>query len=394
VQLPDLVTADTSGSTLPAVAIAAMVFVFERAMAISDAAGRAVPLVLNFSYGLGAGPHDGSHPIEAAMRVLLAKYIAKMAHRHSLASEDDVPVHIVLPSGNRRLAQGHAMVAADASGKATLALPLRLQPADHSSNYLEFWVPDGGKVSRITVTPPGSDAPLVWKKPATPKTARKVKERDIVKDGAVIGRITIDRPYSPRGAGGCRPVRVMIALAGTESWDTDAVCPAGVWQVDLAVRGVGANDVLHAWVQRDDEALALSTGARAAFLDDEAYEAERLTDYGAVRVDDPDSTQSVVRRDGSISSIATRHEKDGPIESRIVVIDSKTLQFDETPAKQRNIATYSGSGDPDDAPGCAIPGASESTFALRGTSVAAPQKARVLAGKPPFDLQMNPDGYY
>jgi hypothetical protein len=374
-----------------------------------------VPLVLNFSYGLGAGPHDGSHPIEAAMRVLLNKYMSQMARRHNLASKDDVPVHIVLPSGNRRLAQGHAMAVAGKSGKATLAVPLRVQPSDQSSNYLEFWVPDGGKVSKISVTPPGSDAPLVWKKPATPKTARKVKERDILRDGAVIGRISVDRPYSPRDANGCRPLRVLIALAGTESWNTDAVCPAGIWQVKVAVRGAGSGDALHAWVQRDDEALALSTGARASFLDDEAYETDRLTDRGAVRVDDPIPVQSVVRRDGSISSIATRPHGGGPLEDRIVVIGGKTLQFDTGTAEQRNIATYSGDGDAGAAQRCAVSVAdatlpserseiragiraagmlSGSTFALRGTSVAAPQKARELAGKSPLDLNMNPDGYY
>jgi len=61
VQLPAKVTADTSGSDLHTYALDALEYIFLRAQEIGDKYGiRDVPVVVNFSYGMVGGPHDGT----------------------------------------------------------------------------------------------------------------------------------------------------------------------------------------------------------------------------------------------------------------------------------------------------------------------------------------------
>ena len=71
VQLPVSVTEDTSGSKLTAYAAAAIHYIVDRADRLAGNGPR-LPIVINFSYGMLAGPHDGTLHIER----IIASFIA------------------------------------------------------------------------------------------------------------------------------------------------------------------------------------------------------------------------------------------------------------------------------------------------------------------------------
>ena len=62
VQIPALATLDTSGALLALFAVSGLRFILARARAMSRALAMPVPAVVNFSYGLAGGPHDGTRP--------------------------------------------------------------------------------------------------------------------------------------------------------------------------------------------------------------------------------------------------------------------------------------------------------------------------------------------
>jgi hypothetical protein len=98
VQLPEATTADPSGESLDAYALDAIRYILERADEIARRKpGRShLPVVINFSFGDVAGPHDGSSNLEKAIDELVRE-------RRRMA-----PLEIVIPSGNAHLARLHA----------------------------------------------------------------------------------------------------------------------------------------------------------------------------------------------------------------------------------------------------------------------------------------------
>jgi hypothetical protein len=68
VQLPTITVADTSGLGLERYMLDGLHYILDRADRIAVSRGcDPLPVVVNFSSGVLAGPHDGSHPIEAAI---------------------------------------------------------------------------------------------------------------------------------------------------------------------------------------------------------------------------------------------------------------------------------------------------------------------------------------
>jgi hypothetical protein len=130
VQLPARTTADTSGGDLGYYADYAIQYILDRAQKIGSARGLAnLPVVINFSYGKIAGPHDGTSEIER----MIEDHIARAAAR-------GVTLRVVLPAGNNYLARCHAQRSFDRPGR-TRALHWRIQPDDQTPSYLEIWMP-------------------------------------------------------------------------------------------------------------------------------------------------------------------------------------------------------------------------------------------------------------
>ncbi|MEP5758189.1 MAG: hypothetical protein ABJ327_02535 [Litoreibacter sp.] len=88
-------------------------------------------VVINLSFGQHAGPKNGTSQIEEAFRELSA--------RRGPAK----PLRLVMPVGNDNLARGNSYTQfpADTPEETSiLDLPWRVQPQDHSPNFVEIWV--------------------------------------------------------------------------------------------------------------------------------------------------------------------------------------------------------------------------------------------------------------
>ena len=154
VQLPVSVTEDTSGSKLTAYTAAAIHYIVDRADRLAGNGPR-LPIVINFSYGMLAGPHDGSLHIEQIMDGFIASR--------------PTPMRIVLPAGNANLSRCHVECGFD---KPTETLSWRVPPDDQTPTQMEIWLPHEASTpgaSRVSICinhHPGNAAPLSAKRSA------------------------------------------------------------------------------------------------------------------------------------------------------------------------------------------------------------------------------------
>ena len=358
VQLPFLMTQETSGATYAPFLLRAIEFVLARAESMRSGLGLdRLPVVINWSYATSGGPHNGAGQIERILEAQLPS--------------DTVPTgiqaQIVLPAGNRRLARQHAVITTDRRTKKTLTLPWRIQPGDQTSSFLEIWLPIDA-VPDLEIALPGEAATTV-NALQTPQLLRYGGPQ-----GDVVARVAIDDAGSGRQ-------RILIAVVPTEIYDSARrPAPAGTWTVTVSAT-LTKGQRIEAWVQRDEAPYRYRTNARQSYFDDPAY--EKFDRQGRPQV--VDSGSSIVKRVGTQSGIATNP-------ASLVVAGYAMDSGDAAP--------YSGCGDlgsphgpysPDVAaisdrspsqPGILASGTlTGTTLPINGTSVAAPQVTRLLADK-------------
>jgi hypothetical protein len=381
VQLPEAVTADTSGESLDAYALDGIRYILERADAIARASGHEhFPVVINFSYGHVAGPHDGTSDLELAIDELLAK-------RRAVA-----PVEVVLPSGNSHLARLHAQVIFERPGE-EVDLRWRVLPDDRTPSFMEIWLPAhpapaGNSRVRLRITTPGG-VRSGW----LDETAPGAGQRLFSDAGEVLCEARYRYVNEPTDRGmflvALEPTRRNQPLVCGER--ANPVAPAGIWTVTLVNIGLGREPV-EAWVQRDDTPYGFPLRGRQSYLDDPYY--VRFDAQGREIEEDghreQEGSRSRVRRAGSINSMATgretivvggslgdvvrpaRYSAGGPITAtagdREAHRDGPDVLAvsDESVVRRGVLAAGTRSG---------------SMVTLNGTSVAAPQVARHIAGE-------------
>jgi hypothetical protein len=98
----------------------------------SDKEAGGFPIALNLSFGMQAGPKDGSEPLERLMVDLIK---AREQIDDQTKRPRRPPLSIQMPAGNSNQMQCAAHF--EKAGK--LSLPWRIQPADQTSNYVEVW---------------------------------------------------------------------------------------------------------------------------------------------------------------------------------------------------------------------------------------------------------------
>jgi hypothetical protein len=234
-------------------------------------------IVVNISWGTLAGPHDGSSLLEAAMDELVERLGGRL--------------QITVPAGNAYQSRTHANAVLQPGQ--TLPLHWRVLPDDHTQSFLEIWLPEGADGVHIEVTPPGSPQPL----PAlAPGQSGQWCDADGHPHCALI--------YASRSALGSHGTCALLALAPTFSHDAQrTLAPFGAWRVALHNTGSQAV-VFDAYVERDDVALGVHTGARQSWLEDVRYDTAGNLDGW---VDQP-ANPSPVRRSGTYNSLSTgRH---------------------------------------------------------------------------------------
>jgi len=142
-------------------------YILIRSLFVSNRIGCGVlPVVINISYGLTTGPHDGNHILERMIDDVATIWKAVFG----------VPVEVVIASGNSHVDRLNAEVSFDACS--TAEIPWRIQPDDYTSSVVEVWLPvgpdpsSGTRVQLGVIGPDGSDTGLSMK-PSTPLRTRK-----------------------------------------------------------------------------------------------------------------------------------------------------------------------------------------------------------------------------
>lgn len=360
VQLPVATVADTSGATLAPQVFNGLCYVSARAQAIASAAGLvALPVVVNVSFGLIAGPHDGSGLLEAA----IDDFIQACSFQ----------VRVILPAGNNFQSRCHARLSIAAGRQKEIAW--RVLPDDWTESHVEIWLPLGTDTAKVTINVTAPDG--------TPSGAFVAGvTQDLFSGTQKVGQAE----YRPPGDAGKRAL-VRLSLGPTGAPDGSVpLAPAGLWRITIDnANGSTRLRLIDAWIQRDDAAPGYLRRGRQSYFDDPAY--QRYDSLG--RPMEYDRPASYVKRKGSLNAIATG--------TKTIVIggfrrsDNKPAPY--TAAGPLKYSGYTGRGAPnpngpealfpsEDAPSLrGVLGAgtrSNSCTAMSGTSVSAPFAARFL----------------
>lgn len=297
VQLPARATANTSGTDLTTYAIDAFLYIRDRVDEMGQREGKPLPLVVNFSYGIISGPHDGTSKLEWFIDRLIAE-------RELVRG---VPFAVVLPSGNSHLLRCHAELSFPAQpdpgvdpaehDPSVARLHWRVLPDDKTPSFLDIWMPprragDGGDRVTVTVTPPGgaeTDPPLGDSRNAA------VKWRPNGRTLCSLQHYAFPAPT--------RRSRFRVTLRPTALGERSTpTAPAGTWTVTLRNIGLRRDEVVHAWVQRDESLYGYPRRGRQSHFEHPRYERFEVPSGREKEADDADCP---VKRAGLISAIAT-----------------------------------------------------------------------------------------
>ena len=359
VQLPSRVTEDTSGTFLEHHLRAGIMYIVDKASALGDN----VPIVINFSFGTFAGPHDGTSDLE--------KDIDSLLYRRK-------NTHLVLPAGNSHLTQCHARFTAD-DEPVNKVLHWRIQPDDYTTSWLHIWVPEReeGKshVPEIVIVPPSAtgsvETPYVLKQDQEGKTLRVTDGK-----GQIIAMV------NQKTNAEWQRTQFCIAVHPTARHDQNGtVAPAGLWKITLRNVSLVDDEVVDAWIERDDTAYGYRRRGRQSYFEDDNYQV--YNENGFLVVDDDDN-KSPVKRRGMLNALATG--------DRTLVVGAAHGSSDSSEFEPADYTAMNGNeAKPlphflcvsDDsrihAGTLAARALSGARVALTGTSVAAPQAARLLA---------------
>lgn len=363
--LPPRITADSSGVLAPIPIMAGILFIIRRARRLCRFIERhdrrrktpvQLPVVINISLGLTAGPRDGSTLIEQFMDAV-SEYRAPDLGR----------VHFVLPSGNHRQSRLRARLT---RGQ---AIGWRLPPDDPTINALEIWGPPRPLPPRgdlqITLTPPGLP-------PATTRFTKGGQHSTLhAPDGTILARAYSTPHLRPDGL--WRDGITVIATPTCPDSPGRPFAPPGEWRVRIA-RG-SAKGVYDLSIQRDEVIRGFGGGARQSRFDDPDYRSHDAAGR-PIRTDAQNGGHPLVIRKDTVNSYATGKQ---PLRAGAV------YRSDLEPTLYTGLLDDGQAGDvlaPVDSsmnrPAMIVRGRDSGSFNLAvGTSLAAPQLARWLAGQ-------------
>lgn len=272
VQLPTNTVVDASGGSLAMRVIDGLRYILwqEANDGGNGAADRSI--VANVSYGVHAGPHDGTSMFERA--------IAEMLDQHPR-------LHVVLPIGNSAQVGCHAQRVLAAHGQVgdEATVLLEVLPDNSRDSFVEFWLSRRGRVE-LSIQPPGSDevykitedeAKICFEPaPTDPQEPRRIHF------GAVYAAEVAQGTNGPMAllAIGC--TRAMRHSAGdgeahglSQQHRRDVLGQPGLWT--LRVRNLQPAPVtVDAWVERDAAPPDVPREHRQAYFPDSCCEAVEL----------------------------------------------------------------------------------------------------------------------
>jgi hypothetical protein len=372
---------DPSGGRIYHVLEQALHYIIEhyKRFEIDGAPGTRPPLVINFSFGNFAGPHDGTGLIESLIKAKLQK--AQLLNPNC---------QFVLPAGNGNQNRCHARVELTADEPAK-TLNWQVQPADASISAVQIWLDTEGfgQSVDLTVQGPGGlnpvalDASLLW-------------DLGILEDdaGTFIGFAYYLSPLITPFERGFFGVEL---FATSSPLDVGPFAPAGSWELTLST-DTGEDVGMHAWIERDETLPGFSEFGRQSYFDDPKYarfyepgiDADRLDNRligGPLGYDPIDST-ALVQRKGTLNGFAggDRAIVVGAFVKAPKAKDSPMALYSSTGLSRNGVDTFPDASARSDSskivPGVLSAGSASGSFVvLNGTSVSAPQVARWVANR-------------
>lgn len=367
--LPSNIARDTLGTVSPLYIMFAILFIIHRARRLCRYIERKtrqpknsvkLPVVINLSFGLTAGPKDGSSLIE--------KFQDAITNAH----EDDIgPITFVLPMGNHRQARLHAVVEPNAS----TPLEWEVKPDDQTSSFLEIWGP-----RRDSKTPPSTPlqiecSPPGATKPITTTLSGHADYQVLMREGREVARAYLQ--YQRHNGGGREVITLAIPPTRPERVGLPYGQP-GRWQIRIISDDAGPYDI---YVQRDEtlRGFGVQRGRQSRLIDDldPIYGPDgRVVEY------DPVGKTNGILRAGTINAFATGYHQmrvGGCYASDGKVVAYSSLDFEGSarPMEGDAIAPAETSRN---IPGVLCMGtASGSRNYMSGTSLSAPQITRDMA---------------
>ncbi|WP_342363751.1 hypothetical protein [Terrarubrum flagellatum] len=366
VQLPAPITAETTGFGKDAALLSAFHYIFDRADRIAKQYGiENPPLAINFSYGYTGGPHNGSEPLERAIKQLI-----DMRSKRAVTS-------LVMPSGNNFQSSLYGEITSQNLRNNRFTIPWRIPPNDRTSNYLEIWLPEGAgkKPERPRIIGPTGPFVLAEQIMGSARQGLPLQIWDILSDDVAIGQLSVDE-YRPG------LWRMLVIAAPTEVVAVGVpAAPCGLWRIEVEPNGaLSRGKRISCRIQRDADPLGYARGARQSYFDDPS---DRPFD-GAGAPSDEDAPGAFVRRFGSINGIAT-HECVITVggysrATQLPAPYSSSGAVDGEDESRPSVSYSAPSSDSTALPGISAAGTrSGSRLRLVGTSAAAPQFTRALA---------------
>lgn len=377
VGLPTRVIADSMGTLATAPLMMAIIFIINRARRLCRMIERRdqlnpgdvkLPVVINISLGVTAGPRDGCSVLERFMDAL------------SQATPTDLGrVTFVLPSGNHRQSRLCARL------RPGQDIGWLLPPDDPTFNAIEVWGPPVPIAQRgamqITLTLPGMA-------PAT--TALKLPWQYSVLHGA-DGTALARAYYTPHEStpGKWRDGITVIALPTCPRKLTEPFAPPGEWRIGIAATSPDNDYDLS--IQRDEVIRGFRHEARQSWLNDAAYRRYDAPEW-PVLTDEENGGDPHLRRRGTINAYAcgtTPIRAGAAYQKARSRFDDRRLSDD---ALASDYCSYLNDGTGGDVMARVdqsvlheyriVRGQGSGSFALTsGTSIAAPMVTRWLAGR-------------
>jgi len=259
-------------------------------------------IVINLSFGMQAGPRDGSDLIARALELI-------NNHRKGKYR----PVHLCIPAGNDNLERNNANFVLKNGAKA--GLEWHLSPEDQSANFVEVWSP-------MFKLEKGVKAPLYIQVEASDGTTsgfRGAKDGEIntlMAGAEPIARIYCQHIFTPlEGVGDISDtygrIRYVIATKQTALFEDTALAPAGNWQIRVKNKSGEVMDV-DLSVQIDQSIHPMATANQSSYFEEADYreydETGRVIDsytYSLDQTKTPEMTDesNVLRRHGTLNAI-------------------------------------------------------------------------------------------
>jgi hypothetical protein len=310
-------------------------------------------IIINVSYGITTGPHNGTSELEKALAAFVTEYNG---------TPGKPKLEIVVPVGNSYLSDSHVLHVGASGGDDSVAWVWRLPPDNPVLCFAEIWMA-AGPASGVTVTLTSPSGATASSAVAVPPNAPFQVSSPIVQGTDTLWLLAVQA--------------------------TRGEAEHGDWRIGIS--GIPEGAEVHAYVARSDPNMGVRTGAKRSYFVDDAWIAARSAEAGLTYADGAfDDAGSLISRRGTLNGIATVDDSNVHVAGGYILANGRRSPYSSAgPARIGPLALRAG-------PDVLLP--TDGTFALKGlraggnrsgsvfrligTSTAAPQLARHLANPP------------